>query len=112
MKSRYGVKKVATFDGIKYDSNFESKYAQELGFRVAAGDIREWSRQERIDLRAYGVHICFYKVDFTVVHNDDSIEYIECKGFVTDLWRFKWRLFEAMMNEEQPEAKLTVVMYR
>lgn len=112
MRSRFGVKKTATFDGKKYDSNFESKYAQELEFRRIAGDIKSWQRQVRMDLRAHGVHICFYKIDFIITHNDDSIEYVEVKGFETDLWRFKWRLFEAQMNHEQPLAKLTVVKQR
>jgi hypothetical protein len=34
---------------------------------------------------------------------------IEVKGFETDLWRIKWLLTEALLDEIEPDAKLVLV---
>ena len=87
----------------------EAAYAQELDLRVKAGDIKSWKRQVKIDLRAYGKHICNYYIDFVIKHNDETEEFLEIKGMETPEWRLKWKLFCAQMEEENPAAKLTVV---
>lgn len=107
-RSKYKNKATAT-GGIIYHSKLEAKYAQDLEWRKKAGEIRGWSRQVRIELTAHGKHICNYYVDFVIYHLDDSVEYAEVKGFSTDVFKIKWKLFEAMMNAEQPEAKLTII---
>lgn len=107
-KSKYNNKATAT-GGIIYHSKLESKYAQDLEWRKKAGEIRDWDRQVRIDLRSYGQHICNYYVDFVVYHNDETVEYVEVKGFETDVFKLKWRLFEAMINAEMPLARITMV---
>lgn len=112
-KPKYHNKATAT-GGIIYHSKKESKYAQDLEFRKKAGDIKDWKRQVRLDLRAYGKHICYYAMDFIVEHNDGTFEMVEVKGFATDVWRLKWALLEAMndageFNEQYPGLKLTVM---
>jgi len=97
------------YNGHFYDSKFEASYAKDLDLRVKAKDIKSWERQIKIELEIYGKHICNYFVDFKILHNDGTIEYVEVKGLELPLWRFKWKLFEAIWNEEQPEIKLTVV---
>jgi hypothetical protein len=97
------------YQGQKYHSRFEAKYARDLDIRRRAGEIVSWERQVRIDLRAYGSHICNYFVDFLVHYPDGTREYVEVKGFATEVWRLKWKLFLAQMAETEPDAKLTVV---
>jgi hypothetical protein len=77
--------------------------------RKRAGEIEKWERQVKVELRAYGCHICDYFVDFRVTYTNGDIEYVEVKGFETDVWRLKWKLFEAFMRSEHPEVLLVVV---
>lgn len=96
-------------NGVIYHSKLEAKYAQDLELRKKAGDIRDWSRQVRVELTAHGVRICNYYVDFCVFHKDDTVEWVEVKGFETDVWKLKWKLFEAQMKAEAPNDILTIV---
>lgn len=98
--SKYG-NVTAEHNGIQYHSKKEAAYAAELDLRVKAGDIKSWTRQEKISLDVNGFHICNYFIDFVVIHNDDSTEYVEVKGFETDVWKMKWKLFEALYSEKE-----------
>lgn len=97
------------YNGHQYHSIFEAKVARDLDWRVKAGEIVSWERQVKISLYAYGAHICDYFIDFVAVRPDGTKEYIEAKGFVTDVWRLKWKLFEAQMREKEPDAQLIII---
>lgn len=98
----------AEYNGISYHSKKEGAFARELDLRQKAGDIKKWDRQIKIDLKAYGEHICNYYVDFVVINRDGSKEYIEVKGFETEVWRLKWKIFEAQMKNKK-NIKLTII---
>lgn len=105
--SKFGnVRKV--FKGRSYHSKKEARYAQELELRRIAHDIKAWKPQVRIRLDANGQHICDYYIDFEVEHNDGLIEYVEVKGFETEVWRLKWKIFESIYGRN-PNYKLTIV---
>jgi hypothetical protein len=97
------------YNGIIYHSRKEAGYAEELDLRLKAGDIAGWDRQVKVELKAYGRKICNYYMDFVVEHNDGTREWVEVKGFETAIWRLKWKLFEAQMDAESPEDRLTIV---
>lgn len=97
------------YGGKKYDSKLEARYAAELDLRKKAGDIKDWERQFKIELRANGKLICNYYCDFRLLHNDDSYELVETKGYETDIYRFKRRLLEALWLPEHPDHTYTVV---
>lgn len=107
-RNKYNAKP-KTYNGITYHSTLEAKYAQDLDWRLKAKDIKSWKRQVKISLDVNGKHICNYYIDFVITHNDDSIQYIEVKGFETQVWKLKWKLFQALMNQREPEAILTIV---
>lgn len=107
-RSKYN-NKTTIFKGKKYHSRFEAKYAQDLELRKIAGDVKSWDRQVKISLDVNGKHICNYYLDFVVYLPNGDKEYVEVKGFETDVWRLKWKLFEAIMSEREPNAILTVV---
>src|ERR1044072_2767368 len=86
--------RMTEFRGALFDSQFEANYAAELEIKRRGGLIKKWERQGNIDLRSYGKHVCFYKCDFRITHNDGSVEYVETKGKWTDAARLKWKLFE------------------
>lgn len=108
-KTKWGHAKKQEVGGIKYDSRFEGNYAQELIFSKAAKEINDFQAHVPIDLIVNGYLICKYYVDFKVIHNDGSIEYVETKGVPSREWQIKWKLFEALYSE-LPDVKLTVVM--
>lgn len=95
-------------NGITYHSKLEGKYAFELNARFLAKEIKNWERQVKISLDVNGRHIANYFIDFVVYHLDGTTEYVEVKGFETDVWRMKWRLFEALYSDI-PNTALTVV---
>jgi len=99
------------YNGINYASKLEAGYAVELDIVKKAKEIKEWHRQVKISLDLNGYHIANYYVDFSIDHNDGTIEYVECKGMVMEVWRLKWRLMEALYQEKikNGQVKLTVV---
>lgn len=105
--SKFSNVKTAGAGGL-YHSKLEQRYGAELDLRKRAGDIKEWERQVRISLDVNGAHICNYYIDFVITHNDGTKEYVEVKGFETDTWRLKWKLFEALY-QSKPGVRLTIV---
>lgn len=103
--SKYGAKK-QEFQGRSYMSKKEAGYAQELELRRKAGEIIEINPQFKLSLDVNGYHIANYYVDFMVILSDGSKELHEVKGFETDVWRMKWKLTEALY---QNEYKLIVI---
>lgn len=97
------------YGGRNYHSKKEAAYAQELDLRYQGKEIAGWEPQHKVELRVHGRLICNYYVDFLVYHIDGSTELVEVKGFETEVWRLKWKLLEAIYNEEHPDIKLTIV---
>ena len=99
--SYYHVKKAG-----KNDSKFEAGKARDLELLKKAGEIKDFKEQVRIPLEVNGFHICNYFIDFVIEHNSGEIEYCETKGYATDIWKLKWKLFEALYDK--PGNILTV----
>lgn len=97
------------YNGNRYDSKKEASYAQELDLRLRAKDIKEWTRQVKVPLKINGYQITNYYLDFKIIHNDDSVEWIEIKGFETEVWRLKKKLFEALLPEISPGSIYTII---
>jgi len=98
-----------TFGGRSYHSKKEADYAVQLAWRKKAGEIKEVIPQYKLDIRVNGKHITNYYIDFKVILSDNTIELIEVKGFETDIWRLKWKLTEALLDEIEPGAKLVLI---
>lgn len=101
----------STVNGIQYHSKKEAAFAAELELRRKAGDIKDWERQYKISLDVNGFHIANYYIDFVIHHNDGLQEFTEIKGFETEVWRLKWKLAEALLDEQikNGEIKLTLI---
>jgi hypothetical protein len=104
----WGTAKSKTYDGYVYMSGFEAKYAQELDLRLKAKEIASWERQVKIPLIVNGYLIANYYIDFIIHHLDGKTEYAETKGFATDVWKMKWKIFEALYGDK-PDVKLSVI---
>lgn len=96
------------YNNYQFDSNFEASYAMELDTKVKEKEIKSWRPHVKIPLIVNDYRICEYEVDFEVTHNDGTTEYIETKGLMMSLWKFKWSLFEAIYSG-RPDVTLTVV---
>jgi hypothetical protein len=82
--------------GHIHDSRGEAAYCDILFAKKKAGEIKDYERQKMYDLKVNGVRICGHRVDFVVTHNDGHIEVEEYKGFLTEIWALKHKLFEAI----------------
>lgn len=100
-----------TYNGYSYHSIKEAEYAAILDWRIKGKDVKSWTRQHKLELRVNGALICKYYIDFRAVLTDGTIEYIEVKGFETDLWRLKWKLTAALWAEltKGEKAKLVLI---
>lgn len=99
-----------TYNGRTYHSIKEANYAEELDWRVRAGEIKEVIPQYKIDIRIGGKHWRNYYVDFKVITKDDSIEYHEVKGYETEEWKMKWDVLHILREEIlEPGAELIVI---
>lgn len=98
-----------TFNGRSYHSKKEAQYAQTLHLRKLAGEIKEIIPQYKLALYVKGKLICNYYIDFKVVLPDDRVQLIEVKGFPTALWKLKWKLTEALLEELDSNAELILV---
>lgn len=106
--NKWSTAKQQTYNGQRYDSGFEGQYALELDIRQKAGEIVKWERQVKIPLIVNGYSIANYYIDFIVYYPDGLKEFVECKGIASEVWRLKWKIFEATYSEI-PGVKLTVV---
>jgi hypothetical protein len=109
VRTSYGNSKSQEYDGFRYMSRFEASYAQQLNLRLRAKEIASWERQVTIPLIVNDYRVCNYIIDFIIHHKDGTLEYVETKGFATEVWKLKWKLFEALYSEK-PGVTLTVVM--
>ena len=94
-KNKYNARKTK-YNGRYYDSGLEASYAENLDWRIKAGEITEVIPQYKISIDLNGEHIANYYMDFKVVLSDGRIEMHEVKGMETPLWRMKWRLSKAL----------------
>lgn len=92
-KSKYRANKVE-IDGIKFDSQKEGDYYNELNLRLKAGEIKGFCRQAEFILAPN----LRYKADFIVFNNDGTSEIIDVKGFKTQVYKDKKKVFEDKYN--------------
>lgn len=109
-KGKYG-NQTKNYNGRNYDSIREANLAEELDWRVKAGEIKEVIPQYKISLDVNGKHIANYYVDFKCIMADDSVQFIEYKGMELETWRLKWKLLEALLDEIEPGASMIVVKH-
>lgn len=108
-KSKYGNKKTK-LDGYTFDSKAEALFYSELKIRQKTGEILFFRVQPRYRLldgfekdgkRHRPID---YIADFEIHHKDGSIEVVDVKGFKTEVFKIK----EKMFNKKYPH-KLSVL---
>jgi protein associated with RNAse G/E len=105
-KSKYRNKKTA-HDGILFDSQKEAAYYKRLQLLKHAKDENErvlkFERQVPFVFSVAGVLICTYKLDFKVYYKD-KVEYVDVKGFKTDVYIIKKKMMKAFYNIDIKEV--------
>ena len=79
-------------DGIRFDSTAEGDYYEQLKLRVLVREVHYFLRQVPIRLPG-GVQMI---IDFMLVYPNKEIHYVDVKGVVTQAWRAKQRIVEAL----------------
>lgn len=98
-------------DGVQFDSKFEAADARAWQRKLEAGEILSWRAHVPIDLIVNGYIVARLEIDFIIEHLDGTIEYFEAKGYQTEEWRLKWKIFLAMYSA-RPKTKVTLHQQR
>lgn len=99
--SKYQAKKTV-IDGIVFDSKLEAEYYVYLKTLKKLGKIQGFDRQMKYELiHSYKqkdtnktIRGVSYVVDFVVYYNDNTVAYIDTKGYETADFKIKKKLFE------------------
>lgn len=79
-----------------HHSRMEAQYCNNLYLIKKSGEIKEIERQVKYSLDVNGAHIANMYVDFVVTFKGGRKEIHEFKGFGTEVWQLKKKLFEAI----------------
>lgn len=87
-------------DGISFASAKEARRYGELKLLERAGEIENLTLQPRFRLEVNGKHVTTYVADFLYGLKGDASSLIveDAKGFKTDAYKIKAKLFEAVMG--------------
>lgn len=110
-KNKYKAKST-NYNGYNYDSKKEAEYAMDLDWKIKAGLVDKFERQYKFDLKINEIHICNYFIDFKVYYKDGHIEYVEVKGFETDLWKLKWKITKAIFHELTKDENSQLILIK
>lgn len=109
-KNKYNNTKVE-YKGIKFDSIKEMKHYQLLEYLQKIGEIKELKLQVPYELipkykiNNKTVRKTTYIADFTyITAKDDKLHVVDTKGFRTDTYRLKKKLFEYKYGVEVEEV--------
>jgi len=107
-RNKFSAKRTE-YAGRTYDSKMEANYAAKLDLlRMASGrmaGVLSWRPQVHVKLEVNGHLVATYIVDFEVTFADGHVEYHEVKGYETETWKLKEKLFRALF----PERRLVVI---
>lgn len=100
MVAKYHNKKIQ-YDGYTFDSIKEKNYYIKLKLLEKAGKIKELELQKEYELQpSYKLNNktsrkITYRADFTYkTTEDDKLHVVDVKGFRTDVYRLKKKIFE------------------
>lgn len=109
-RSKYYSKKV-TIDGITFDSKKEGEYYQKLKLLEKAGKIsglqlqKEYELQPKFKIGKKTIRKITYRADFTYfTTEDDKMHVVDVKGYRTEVYRLKKKIFEYKFGIELEEV--------
>ena len=110
IRSKYYSKKVI-YDGIKFDSKKEGEYYLKLKMLEKSGLIKnlelqkEYLLQDSFKINNKTRRKITYRADFSYISTeDDKLHVVDVKGFKTDVYLLKKKLFEYKYGIEIEEV--------
>ena len=97
------------YDGIKFDSKRECNYYKKLKLLERVGEITDLQRQVPFCLqpsykfKGKKVRAIMYIADFVYVDKNKDFHVVDVKGFRTDGYKIKKKMFEYLFNKEIEE---------
>lgn len=110
-RGKYNVspKKERTLAGVTYMSKLEMQYRAHLNLLKKAkyDEDKVISIEEQVPFKVEvnGKLICHYLLDFKVEYADGRVEHVDTKGVITDIYRLKKKLVEALYPIKIKEVK-------
>lgn len=99
-RNKYNAKKTVV-DGIQFDSKDESEFYLHLKELKKQGKVKDFELQPQFELQpkftnvlGENIRAITYKADFLVYYPDQTTEVIDVKGFETDVFKLKKKMFE------------------
>lgn len=89
-KNKFNAKRTE-YNGIRYDSKLEARYAEALDGRIASGEVVFRLRQVPLHLPGGVVYRC----DFVEFHADGTVHFVDVKGMETPEFKIKKKIVEA-----------------
>ena len=97
-------------DGITFDSRKEAEYYQKLKLLEKSGKIKdlelqkEYVLQDNFKLGKKTIRKITYRADFSYVSvEDDKLHVVDVKGYRTEVYRIKKKMFEYKYGIELEE---------
>ena len=88
------------YNGVKYRSHDEARYAARLDLLIHAGQVRSWSKAPCFALVVAGCKVGRYTPDFEVYYSNGQRELVEVKGYPARDYRLRVALFRALYPHE------------
>ena len=101
-RNKYNARKTE-YNGHIYDSAHEAQIAQQMDFRLRAGEIRGWIPQVEFNLPGS----VKYRADFVVLRNDGRYDVVDAKSEATrkdKAYRIKRRQMQEVLGIEIREV--------
>lgn len=80
------------YRGMRFASKKEAKYAQELDLRIKAGEVLFYLKQVPFHLPGKVI----YRVDFAEFRADETVHFVDVKGYRTSEYRMKKKMVESL----------------
>jgi len=106
-KKRSKFRNVKThYNEITFDSKKECEFYKTLEFQKKVGIIKDFIHQHTMRLEVNGFLICKIVLDFKVINNNNTVDYVDIKAFSkatgkfisTPDWKIKKKLCEAIYS--------------
>ena len=96
-RSKYGSTSCRCLQGHTHRSRGEAGHCNALRDRQRKREFYAYAVERKFSIDVNGVHICSHYPDFTLLDKDMNIIGVEeFKGFGTDTWVLKMKLFKAL----------------
>lgn len=109
-RSKFGNRSCRCNQGHIHLSRGEGGYCNELELRRRSGEFHSYDVEKNYKLEINGKLICNHKPDFTIYKTKSKKEWWieEYKGFPTDGWKMKMKIFKALY----PNNEYIVIKHR